>query len=63
MANEELYQTLIKLGMIDEEEVPQDLFEGTCSDLPALMSFVNDLFVNNGQDVIKQLLVNLIYKK
>lgn len=63
MTNEELYQTLIKLGMIDEEETPQDLFEDTCSDLPALMSFVNDLFVNNGQDVIKQLLINLIYKK
>lgn len=63
MTNEGLYQTLIKLGMIDEEEMSQDLFEDACGDLPALMSFVNDLFVNNGQDVIKQLLVNLIYKK
>lgn len=60
---EDLYQTLIKLGMIGEEEMPQDLFEDTCSDLPALMSFVNDLVVNNGQDVIKQLLINLFYKK
>ena len=63
MEKKELYQTLIKLGMIDEEETPQALFEDTCSDLPALMSFINDLFVNNGQDVIKQLLVNLIYQK
>lgn len=63
MEKKELYQTLIKLGMIVEEEISQDLFEDTCNDLPALMSFVNDLFVNNGQDVVKQLLVNLIYKK
>lgn len=75
MNKQEIYDLLSKLGMIEEddrlcsEENPdrrsdaEAFEEDTCSDLPSVMNFVDELFFNNDEATIKKFLVCLLFNK
>lgn len=75
MNRQEIYDLLNRLGMIEEDdriccaENPDrrsdaEVFEeDTCTDLPDLMSFVDNLFINNSEETIKKFLVCLLFNR
>jgi len=51
------WELLNKLGMVDENDK-----EPNWNDLPSITNFVNDLALNNDKEILKQLLVCLLYE-
>ena len=59
----DLLNFLTKLGMIDEIGFSNDELLEICNNLPDCIDFIDDISANNDENILKKLLLCILYKK